>query len=65
MPKTCPISPSLRPLNLDSIWAHDISSCEYKQVIPPDEDETSAIFANEQSRVPVTTHEGEIMQQTD
>ena len=25
MPKTCPISPSLRPLKLDSIWAHNVS----------------------------------------
>ena len=44
---------------------HDISSCEYKQVINPDEDETPAILANEQSRITVATHEIKIMQSTD
>ena len=36
-----------------------------KQVINPDENEAPTIFANEQSRVTVATHEIKIMQQTD
>ena len=39
---------------LGTEYFHDISSCEYKQVINPDEDETAGILANEQNRVTVS-----------
>ena len=44
---------------------HDNSTCEYKPIINPDEDETLAILAKEQGTVTVATHEAKIMQQID
>ena len=44
---------------------HDISNCEHKQVINPDEDDTPAILTNKQSRITMTMYKTKLMQQSD